>query len=117
MADYIDGFVLPIPRDRLDDYKRLVEAVAEIWKKDSSVARPPIRILSLGSGSQHHLDATNFTGAEPEPKLPNARCPYAMRHVKHVVKMIMDGNANTVSFQAKLLLSEGQSRFQRIQHL
>jgi len=31
MADYIDGFVLPIPRDRLDNYKRVVEAVAEIW--------------------------------------------------------------------------------------
>jgi uncharacterized protein YbaA (DUF1428 family) len=32
MANYIDGFVLPISRDRIDDYKRLVEAVAEIWK-------------------------------------------------------------------------------------
>ena len=32
MADYIDGFVFPISRDRLDDYRLLVEAVAEIWK-------------------------------------------------------------------------------------
>jgi len=32
MADYIDGFVLPIARDRLEEYKRVVEAVAEIWK-------------------------------------------------------------------------------------
>ena len=31
MTDYIDGFVLPLPRDRLGDYKRLVETVAEIW--------------------------------------------------------------------------------------
>ncbi len=37
MAHYIDGFVLPIPRDRLDDYRRLVEAVAEIWKEHGAL--------------------------------------------------------------------------------
>ena len=31
MANYIDGFVLPIPRDRLDNYRRIVEQVADIW--------------------------------------------------------------------------------------
>ena len=33
MAHYIDGFVFPIPRDRLGEYKRLAEAAAEIWKE------------------------------------------------------------------------------------
>lgn len=37
MAHYIDGFVLPIPRDRLDAYKRLVEAVADIWKEHGAL--------------------------------------------------------------------------------
>ena len=37
MADYIDGFVLPVSRDRLDEYKRLVEAVAEIWKQHGAL--------------------------------------------------------------------------------
>lgn len=37
MAHYIDGFVLPVPRDRLDEYKRLVEAVAEIWKEHGAL--------------------------------------------------------------------------------
>ena len=37
MANYIDGFVLPIPRDRLDDYKRLVEVVAEIWTQHGAL--------------------------------------------------------------------------------
>ena len=31
MENYIDGFVHPIPRACLGDYRRLVEAVAEIW--------------------------------------------------------------------------------------
>ncbi|MEX2125583.1 MAG: DUF1428 domain-containing protein [Woeseia sp.] len=37
MANYIDGFVLPISHDRLDDYKRLVEAAAEIWKEHGAL--------------------------------------------------------------------------------
>ena len=37
MAQYIDGFVLPVPRSRLDDYKCLVEAVAEIWKEHGAL--------------------------------------------------------------------------------
>lgn len=30
MSLYIDGFVHPIPRDRLDEYKNLVVQVAQI---------------------------------------------------------------------------------------
>ena len=37
MAHYIDGFVFPIPRDRLGDYRRLVEAVAMIWKEHGAL--------------------------------------------------------------------------------
>ena len=37
MSHYIDGFVLPIPRDHLDTYKRVVEAVAEIWKEHGAL--------------------------------------------------------------------------------
>jgi uncharacterized protein YbaA (DUF1428 family) len=37
MAHYIDGFVFPIPRDRLNEYKRLAQAVAEIWKEHGAL--------------------------------------------------------------------------------
>ena len=36
-GQYIDGFVLPIPRDRLNEYKRVVEEVAEIWKEHGAL--------------------------------------------------------------------------------
>lgn len=31
MAHYIDGFVLPVPRRHLENYRRLAEATARIW--------------------------------------------------------------------------------------
>jgi uncharacterized protein YbaA (DUF1428 family) len=37
MAHYVDGFVFPIPRDRLNEYKRLAEAAAEIWKEHGAL--------------------------------------------------------------------------------
>ena len=37
MSHYVDGFVHPIPRDRLEEYKRLVAAVAEIWKEHGAL--------------------------------------------------------------------------------
>ncbi len=37
MANYIDGFVFPVPRDRLNEYKRLAEAAAEIWKEHGAL--------------------------------------------------------------------------------
>ena len=33
MTHYIDGFVLPVPRDRLQTYKEVARKVAEIWKE------------------------------------------------------------------------------------
>jgi uncharacterized protein YbaA (DUF1428 family) len=33
MANYVDGFVLPVPRDRLSEYRRVAEAAAGIWKE------------------------------------------------------------------------------------
>ena len=37
MGRYIDGFILPVPRSRLSDYKRVVKAVAEIWKEHGAL--------------------------------------------------------------------------------
>lgn len=37
MANYIDGFVLPIPRERLDEYQSIVEQVAQIWKEHGAL--------------------------------------------------------------------------------
>ena len=38
MKNYIDGFVLPVPRMYLDEYKKVAEKVAEIWKEYGALA-------------------------------------------------------------------------------
>lgn len=37
MSRYIDGFVLPIPRARINDYQRIAEAAADIWKEHGAL--------------------------------------------------------------------------------
>ena len=37
MSNYIDGFVLPIPRIHLGEYKKVAEKVAEIWKEYGAI--------------------------------------------------------------------------------
>jgi uncharacterized protein YbaA (DUF1428 family) len=38
MSDYLNGFLLPIPRKHLDEYKKVAEQVAEIWKEHGATA-------------------------------------------------------------------------------
>ena len=38
MTNYIDGFVLPIPRNHLNEYKHVAETVAKIWKEHGALA-------------------------------------------------------------------------------
>lgn len=38
LPNYIDGFVFPLPRIYLNEYKRVAESVAEIWKEYGALA-------------------------------------------------------------------------------
>lgn len=57
MSQYIDGFALPIPRERLEDYKCLVESVAKIWKEHGAIDYREF------VGDEMHLEGTaSFNG-------------------------------------------------------
>ena len=38
MANYIDGFVLPLPRKHLEEYSHVAERVAAIWQEHGALA-------------------------------------------------------------------------------
>ena len=37
MARYVDGFVFPVPRDRLHEYRRIAAVAAEVWKEHGAL--------------------------------------------------------------------------------
>lgn len=37
MGHYVDGFVLPVARERLDEYRRIAESAAAIWKEHGAL--------------------------------------------------------------------------------
>ncbi len=37
MARYVDGFVVPVLKDRLDDYRRLARLAAKVWKEHGAL--------------------------------------------------------------------------------
>ena len=38
MTNYIDGFIHPVPRKHLNQYRQVAETVAEIWKEHGALA-------------------------------------------------------------------------------
>ena len=37
MSRYIDGFVIPVPKDRIDEYRRMAETAGPIWKEHGAL--------------------------------------------------------------------------------
>ena len=37
MARYVDGFVIPVPKKNLEDYKRIAETCAKIWREHGAL--------------------------------------------------------------------------------
>lgn len=37
METYVDGFVIPIPKDKIDEYRRIAEKVGAIWKEHGAL--------------------------------------------------------------------------------
>jgi uncharacterized protein YbaA (DUF1428 family) len=35
---HVDGFVIPVPKDRLEDYKALARLCADVWKEHGALA-------------------------------------------------------------------------------
>lgn len=35
---YVDGFILAVPKDQLEDYKRLARRVGELWKEHGALS-------------------------------------------------------------------------------
>ncbi len=65
MSNYIDAFVLPIPRARLNAYQRLVGAAADIWKEQGALDyREYVSDDLVREGTGSFTDYTRTTDAD-----------------------------------------------------
>jgi uncharacterized protein YbaA (DUF1428 family) len=64
MAHYIDGFVLPVPRAQLDEYKDVVARVAEVWQEHGALSYA--EFVSDGSALDGLRAFTEFAGAKDD---------------------------------------------------
>ena len=62
MTHYIDGFVLPVPRDQLKAYREAVEKVAQIWKEHGAL-----------DYSEYVGDDTNLEGTRSFTDIANTK--------------------------------------------
>lgn len=37
MGKYIDGFVIPVPEDKIDEYRRIAEIAGAVWKEHGAL--------------------------------------------------------------------------------
>ena len=37
MSQYVDGFVIPLPKDKIEEYRRLAEKAGQIWKEHGAL--------------------------------------------------------------------------------
>ncbi|MFT4103163.1 MAG: DUF1428 domain-containing protein [Burkholderiaceae bacterium] len=37
MDAYVDGFVVPVPKDRIEDYRKMAEMAAGVWKEHGAL--------------------------------------------------------------------------------
>lgn len=60
MTHYIDGFILPVPRDQLETYREVVEKVAEIWMEHGALNYQEYGIDDSSlEGTRSFTDVTN----------------------------------------------------------
>lgn len=69
MAKYVDGFVLVVPKDRTEDYKKMAEGGRDSWMKHGAVAYFECRgdnLVPQEMGGEKARAFPEMTGAETD---------------------------------------------------
>lgn len=37
MSHYVDGFVIPVPKDKIEDYRKMAELASQVWKEHGAL--------------------------------------------------------------------------------
>ena len=63
MAQYADGFLIPIPKDQIDNYREIARFAGSIWKEHGAVAY--YECVGDDLDVKDQISFPTLTGAEP----------------------------------------------------
>jgi uncharacterized protein YbaA (DUF1428 family) len=69
MAKYVDGFVLVVPKDKAEDYKKMAEGGRDSWMKHGAVAYFECRgddLVTQEMGGMKAREFTDLAGAKDD---------------------------------------------------
>lgn len=80
MKQYVDGFVIPVPNDKLDAYKQLASDAGKLWMKHGALQYVECVAEDLDSAAQHGcLPFTQLAGTKAEETVIFAFIVYESR--------------------------------------
>ena len=86
---YVDGFVIPVPLERLDDYLRYTRHAGEVWKEYGA-----LEYVECVADDLRHEEGTSFTQSvklEPGETVIFAWVRYASRQERdRILAQVMD---------------------------
>lgn len=77
MSHYVDGFVLPIPKDKIDQYRQIAELACKVWMEHGA-----LEYRECVGDDMNVKDTVSFTqlaGAKPEEAVVFAWITYKSR--------------------------------------
>ncbi|MGM0701348.1 MAG: DUF1428 domain-containing protein [Pseudomonadota bacterium] len=86
---YVDGFVIPVPLGRLDDYLRLARRAGEIWKEYGALEY--VECVGDDLGTDEHASFPQSVELEPGETVIFAWIRYASREDrKRILEQVMN---------------------------
>lgn len=83
MSHYIDGFVLPVPKDKIDQYRDLAAKAGAIWKEHGALAY--IEAVGDDLEIKEMTSFTTMANAKPEETVVFAYIVYESREQRDAV--------------------------------
>jgi uncharacterized protein YbaA (DUF1428 family) len=64
MPQYVDGFVIPLPKDKIEDYRKIADAASKVWKDHGALSY--YECVGDDLDVKDQLSFTKIAGAKPD---------------------------------------------------
>jgi uncharacterized protein YbaA (DUF1428 family) len=83
MSKYIDGFVLPLPKDKIDAYRAMASKAAAIWKEHGALEY--VEAVGDDLDAKEMVPFPRIAGASPDETVVMAYIVYGSREDRDAV--------------------------------